>query len=87
MPATCALSHPIKAHGEPVGELTFRDPVARDMKEFRIGDTTVGNWIPLIASLAGIPPSSVESMHPADVFAAIEALGPLLLPSPETGTT
>ena len=42
---------------------------------------------PLIAALAGIPPSAVESMHPADLFEAMEAIGPLLLPPPPTGAT
>ena len=81
------LSKPISAHGETVSELSFRDPVARDLKEFRIGDATVGNWLPLIAALAGIPPSSVESMCPADVLAAIDVVAPLLLPPPSTGQT
>ncbi len=87
MPVTLKLVKPISAHGELVAELTIREPTARDLKEFRIGDPTVGNFLPLIAALAGIPPSSVEALHPADVFEAVEVIGPLLLPPPPTGTT
>jgi Phage tail assembly chaperone proteins, E, or 41 or 14 len=87
MSATITLAKPIQAHGETITALVFRDPCARDLKEFRIGDATVGNWLPLIASLAGIPPSSVESMCPADVLAAIDVVAPLLLPPPSTGAT
>ena len=85
MSATITLAKPIQAHGETLTALVFRDPCARDLREFKIGDATVGNFIPVIAALAGIPPSSVESMHPADIFEAIEAIGPLLLPPPPTG--
>lgn len=79
------LSAPIQAHGETVTELTLRDPTVRDLKEFRIGDSTVGNFIPLIAAIAGIPGSSVEQMRPSDLFAVIEAIGPLFLSPPQTG--
>ena len=87
MSATITLSRSIVAHGETLTALVFRDPCARDLKDFKIGDATVGNFIPVIAALAGIPPSAVESMHPADLFEAVEAIGPLLLPPPPTGAT
>lgn len=86
-PLALNLVEPVAAHGEAVSRLTFRQPRAGDLRDFRIGDSTVGNFIPLIATLAGIPPSSVESMHPADVIAAIGLIGPLLLPPQSTGET
>lgn len=87
MTVNIKLCKPITAYGEQVTELSFREPCARDLKDFRIGDQTVGNFIPIIAALAEVPPSSIEAMHPADLFSAVEAIGPLLLPSPPTGGT
>lgn len=80
------LVHPIRAHGESVTMLEFREPRARDLREFKIGDNSVGNFIPLIAALAAVPPSSIDEMHPADLFAAIEVIAPLLVESQEIGT-
>ena len=87
MPVTIKLKHSVKEpDGTVIAEMTFRDPVARDMKDFRIGDTTVGNWLPLITTLSGVHQVAAEAMHFEDVLEAINALGPLLLPSPATGT-
>ena len=87
MTVTLDLKEPIEAHGETVSRLTFRAPRAGDMRDFRIGDDSCGNFMPLIARLANIPPSSVDLMTPADLVAAIGVLGPLLFPGPETGAT
>ena len=46
MSATITLAKPIQAHGETLTALVFRDPCARDLREFKIGDATVGNFIP-----------------------------------------
>ena len=85
--ATLDLTQPIEAHGETLTRLTFRPPRAGDMRAWRIGDTSVGNFMPLISALAGIPPSSVELMSPTDLFAAIDLVAPLLFPGPATGGT
>lgn len=37
MPTKIPLTRPIKAHGEEVMELILRDPVAGDLREFRLG--------------------------------------------------
>ena len=87
MSVTLDLQRPIEAHGETVTRLTFREPRAGDLRDFKIGDNTVGNFMPLISTLAGIPPSAVEGMHPCDLFEAIGTIGPLLLSSPPTGAT
>lgn len=86
MATKITLTTPIKAHGEEVTELVLRDPVAGDLREFRLGDRTAGNFFPLISVLAGIPPSSVEQMYPVDLLDAIEALAPFLLTPQQTGS-
>ena len=87
MPVTIKLKHPVtEPDGTVIAEMTFRDPIAKDMMAFRIGDTTVGNWLPLITALSDVHRVAVDEMHFEDVLEAINALGPLLLPSPATGT-
>lgn len=79
------LSKPITAHGETVAELDLRDPVAKDLRSLPMGARTVGDFIPVLSSVAGVPPSSVDQMAPNDLFAALEYLVPFFGPS--TGAT
>lgn len=72
------LSTPIEAHGEKVGELTFRPLTGADISSlgypFLVQDGVGGTSVQpnaavisgYIASLAGIPPSAVKTMTAAD---------------------
>ena len=87
MPVTIKLKHPVtEPDGTVIAEMTFRDPIAKDMMAFRIGDPTVGNLLHLIEVLTGVHKAAVEAMHWVDVMEANVALVPLLIPSPATGT-
>lgn len=80
---TIKLSKPIQAHGETVAELKLREPIAKDLRSLPIGgSTTVGDMIPVLSSIAGIPPSSVDQMVPADLFEALAYISPFFDRSP-----
>lgn len=79
------LTQPIQAHGEEVTELTFRAPVARDLRALPIGARSIGDYLPLLAALASVPPSSIEQLAACDLFEALEWLYPLFARSPATG--
>lgn len=78
------LSKPIEAHGESMTELTLREPGGKDIRTFgvpyRIGaeDGSViidaASVHRYIAGLAGLPPSAVDTMVPADWTAAMAAV-------------
>lgn len=74
-PQTVTLKKPIKAHGEDVSVLTFRELTAADYARHGFPLTLVGDGskqinvpavVGLISSSAGVPPSSVEQMTGAD---------------------
>ena len=72
------LSKPIKAHGEDVAELAFREPTGKDLRTCGMPysmldrDGAVGLVIDagavakLISALAGIPTSSVDQLSARD---------------------
>lgn len=77
---TLPLSKPIKAHGEEISSLTFRDMTGEDLLDvgsapfmndekgrIHMNFAVTGDYI---VRLAGIPPSSVKQMAPADIMAA-----------------
>lgn len=80
---TLTLTKPIKAHGEDVSVLTFREPTGKDIRECGVpysigqrGDEVVTypdarNTAKLIVALAGIPTSSVDQLSMADFNAAM----------------
>lgn len=71
------LSTPINAHGETVTELELRDPTARDLRELPFsGLKTFGDMYPIISSVAGVPPSSVDQLSAADIVEAINFIAP-----------
>lgn len=82
-----ALSQPITAHGEQVTALTFRDPRAGDLRSLPLGSRTVGDFVPVLAQLAAVPPSSIDQMAPADLFRALDWLYPFFVGSPPTGSS
>jgi hypothetical protein len=81
--ATVTLSKPIKAHGEELTTLTFREPTPKDLMQLGFPQLIIPSaeggvsGIELrakvvgayIARLAGIPPSSVEAMSITDFMA------------------
>lgn len=81
--ATVTLSKPIKAHGEEVSTLTFREPTPKDLMQLGFPSLIVPSADggvsgievrakvigAYIARLAGIPPSSVEAMSVSDFIA------------------
>jgi hypothetical protein len=72
------LRKPVTANGETVMEITFREPTGGDIE--RIGNPiTVGLYenqpkmhfeaqtmTLMMAHLAGVPPSTIRSLHPKD---------------------
>jgi len=72
------LRKPVNAHGDVIGEITFREPTAGDIE--RIGNPiTVGLYenqpkmhfetqtmTMMMAHLAQVPPSTIRQMHPKD---------------------
>ncbi len=71
------LSTPINAHGETVTELEFRDPTARDLRDLPVsGLKTFGDMYPIISSVAGIPPSSVDQLSAVDIVEAMNFIAP-----------
>lgn len=88
---TVPLTRPIQAHGDEVGEITFREPTPKDLMEsgspVLLIPTAEGDMgievrpkviAAYIARLGGVPPSSVQSMCVADFMACQGALLPFL---------
>lgn len=76
---TIKLSNPITAHGEPLSELTLREPTGKDIRT--CGSHITGNGrgggsvdseaiARYIAALADIPPSSVDLLSGRDFLQA-----------------
>ena len=75
--ATVALSVPVKAHGEDVSFLEFREPTSKDLLELgtpmtftgggdvRLDLSVVGKYV---VRLAGITAKSLEQMKPVDLM-------------------
>lgn len=93
---TMTLSQPIQAHGETVRTLTFRTPTGADLVKcgmpFRFtqrnGETsrdidTIATAA-LIARLASVPPSSVETMTARDFVEGMAIVTGFLGAVPET---
>lgn len=86
--AIVTLTKPIEAHGETLTELVLREPTVPDMRRvglpFRMGgDTAIimdaARTCDYISLLAGIPPSAVDRMAPADILTAFTVLIPFFV--------
>ena len=78
---TVQLRRPIAAHGEQVNTITMRAPTIGDLKDTGFGAggrTNPGGTIALVAKLAGIPPSSVETILLADLSRIQDAISDFL---------
>lgn len=81
MPVTIRLSTPLPgeaAFGDPVTEITLRDPVGRDVRDFgfpvrdnQMDEKRMAAWI---AGLAALPPSAVDAMSLQDWMACAMAV-------------
>ena len=93
------LTTPISAHGAQIAELTFRQPVGRDLIQHGYPFNVVGRGnevqrstdmrsvAGLISNLAEIPPSSVEQMSWYDLQEAMGiVLGFLAMTPPEVAS-
>ena len=78
------LSKPIQVGGKPVSELELREPRGGDIRKCGAGSKTEVSdsgarlhvpdmevFARYISELAGIPPSSVDTMYPADFMKAV----------------
>ncbi|GJE45366.1 phage tail assembly protein [Methylobacterium soli] len=86
------LSKPIKAHGEEIREITFRDPLGADI--LAVGNPVIVDMASdpprvthderkmaaMISRLGGIPTSSVAQMGPQDWVACAWLLTPFFVP-------
>lgn len=76
------LTKPVTAHGEEIGEFEMREPTGKDVRELGypylvlVGDQGAsgielrpGVAMKYASRLAGIPPSSLDQMCPADISA------------------
>lgn len=72
------LTKPIQAHGETISVLELREPTGKDVRELGFPYVTTGDAgvrldagvvAKYIARLGNIPPSSVDTMSPADLNA------------------
>lgn len=70
------LSKPVRAHGEDIHILEIREPTGKDVRELGFPYTTTGDAgvkldagvvAKYVSRLAGVPPSSVDEMSPADL--------------------
>ena len=89
------LTAPIKAHGEMVSELSFREPVGSDIINCGYPFRSVGSGNEVqrttdtksvaayISDLAQIPPSSVGQLSVADFQEAMLIVLGFLAPTPE----
>ena len=80
------LSDPIQAHGETVGEIEIKKPLAREVIKHGF-PTTPALAAKFISDLAGIPPSSVESMSIKDFSACVEVIGSFFGDAQPTSST
>lgn len=83
-PQVVKLTDPVQAHGREITELTFRRPVAKDLRAFDKGGEIAG-MIELIASLTGLPVSTIESLSVQDFTACSEVVGGFLDSGRATG--
>jgi len=91
---------PIQAYGETVTELTFREPIGKDLRacgfpfKFESGEGDGPGYShpnaqaihALIARLANIPPGSVDTLCLADFAAAMEVVTGFFGQRPSQGT-
>lgn len=81
MPVTVKLSTPLPgevAWGEPLAEITFRNPTGKDIREYgfpvrdnQMDEQRMTAWI---AGLAALPPRTVDAMSVQDWMACAAAV-------------
>ncbi|HUB49341.1 MAG TPA: phage tail assembly protein [Acetobacteraceae bacterium] len=83
-PVPVPLSHPVKAHGRDISELTLRPLTGKDLRicgaPYRIGRAGEEGIVDaqavsaMISELAGVPISSVDQLAAVDWFACWSAI-------------
>jgi hypothetical protein len=91
---TIQLQHPVEIRATDTGEvvetvthLALRRPTARDLRAMDKAQGEVGKSIALLATLARVPPSTIELLDAADYLAAAEVLADVLGKPPGTGAS
>ncbi|MEX2630031.1 MAG: phage tail assembly protein [Tistlia sp.] len=89
---TVKLTYPIEAHGKTLTELVLRRPTLGTLKHLKLSDNMTAelsgdDLISIVASLAGIPPSSAEQIDVDDLEEVGKAVAGFFEKSPPTGGT
>lgn len=79
-PIIVKISDPIEAHGKMLDELELQRPKMKHMKARDDATGQIEATIKVVASLAGVPPSSIEELTPVDFAKVEEALRPFFEP-------
>lgn len=78
------LEKPIMHGSETISELTFREPVAKDLRALPV-DPKTGDLLDLAAKLAAQPPSVIDKLSIPDAVKVLELVGNALGVGLETG--
>jgi len=82
------LSKPIQHGKQEITELMFRDPIARDFRQFPVGkNPTIGEVLDVASLLCNVPPVVLWTMAPSDAVRVTEIVLGFLEPGPPTGKT
>ena len=78
------LSEPVQSMGQELRVLRLRKPRGKDYRKMQAG-TPFGMAFDLAASLAAVPPSTIDNLCGADVLTLVDAVTPFLGGSQLTG--
>lgn len=78
------LHKPIVLGSETISELTFREPVAKDLRKMSMKPST-GEVLDLAAALTNQPPSTIDRLSIKDTHRVLEIVGDFMDYGPETG--
>lgn len=84
-PIVIKLKTPIQANGEEVTELRLRKPKGKDFRVIKDVEHPFDMILDFAASLAGVPPSTMDALEAEDVKEVTEAVGGFLAKFPVTG--
>lgn len=97
-PVNLPLAHPVKAHGQDLAALTLRPLTAGDLRRhgfpflIRQSGASISEELnapvisALIADLAGIPTSSVDTLLPSDWMEAVSVIRGFLVATTPAGS-
>jgi len=79
------LKKPIKHGSEDIGELTVREPKAKDIRTMKIPPST-DDMLTLGGKLVALPPSVIDELSIPDTMALLEVVGNFMDDGQETGS-